>query len=169
MIIQSLEELFLTSLQYVYDGEKQLTEALPRLAEASKNPQLKAAFEAHLKETKEHVRRSEDIFRAFGHEPSTKSNRVMEAMWKEADGMVMSIDAGPILDAALVEAANQVEHWEMAAYISLGNYAKLLGKQDVVEMLEDTLAEEKAAAVKVTEVGHTISKQLPQHAVAGAR
>jgi len=169
MKIQSLEELFLTSLQYVYDAEKQLTEALPKLANASHTPQLREAFESHLTETQEHVRRVEQIFKSFGQTPETKPNSVMQAMGKEADGMVKSIDAGTVRDAALIEAANQVEHWEMAAYISLRGYAQVLNKHDVVLILERTLNEEKKAAAKVTDIGHGISRHLPRHAAAAAQ
>jgi len=168
MKIQSLEDLFLTSLQYVYDAEKQLTEALPRMANASQNPELRKAFESHLTETQEHVRRTEQIFKAFGRTPETKPNSVVQAMGKEADGMVKSIEAGPVRDAALIEAANQVEHWEIAAYTSLRNYAQTLHKHDVVLTLERTLNEEKKAAANVTDISHAIHKHLPQHAAAAA-
>lgn len=169
MKIQSLEDLFLISLQYVYDAEKQLMEALPKMAKASHTPQLREAFESHLTETQDHVRRAEQIFKAFGQTPETKPNSVVQAMGKEADGMVRSIEAGPVRDSALIEAANQVEHWEMAAYISLRNYAQVLNKHDVVLILERTLNEEKKAAAKVRDIGHGIQKHLPQHAAAATR
>jgi len=171
MKIQSLEELFLTSLQYVYDAEKQLTEALPKMAKASTTSQLSQAFEAHLKETHGHVKRAEHIFSAFGKKATTRSNTVVEAMGKEADGMVKNTEAGPIRDAALIEAANQVEHWEMAAYLSLRNFAQLLGQEEVAGLLEQTLNEEKQAAAKVIEIGENYvnSQAAHRHATAGAR
>jgi len=168
MKIQSLEELFLTSLQYLYDAEKQLTEALPKMAKASHTPQLRQAFESHLAETQEHARRVEQIFKSFDHMPEIKPNSVVQAMGKEADGMVKSIEAGPVRDAALMEAANQVEHWEIGAYLSLRNYAQVLNKHDVVLALERIINEEKRAAANVTEIGHGILKHVPQHAAAAA-
>jgi ferritin-like metal-binding protein YciE len=166
---QSLEDIFLIGLQYAYDAEKQLTESLPRLAKAAKAPQLRDAFETHLKETEEHVRRAEQVFSIFGQKPETKDNHVLKAMSKEADGMVTAIDAGPIRDAALIVAANQVEHYEMAAYGSLKIFAQLLSKPEAVKLLDQTLAEEKQADAKLTEVGEKhVNQQAAHYAPAGA-
>ncbi len=155
MQVTSLEELFLTGLQYAYDAEKQLTEALPKMAEASTNPQLRQAFQQHLQETREHARRAEQIFSALGKQPETKPNTVVQAMRQEAEKMIQMIQASPLRDAALIVAGNQVEHYEMAAYGSLRNFAELLGNQQCVQSLQQTLEEEKKADAKLTQVGES--------------
>lgn len=160
MQTQSLEDLFTTGLQYAYDAEKQLTEALPKMAEASSTPQLREAFEQHLKETEEHARRAEKIFSSLGKQPERKPNNVVQAMRQEADKMIQMTEASPIRDAALIVAGNQVEHYEMAAYGSLLNFARLLGKQDCAQTLEQTLQEEKKADAKLTEVGESTVNKL---------
>jgi ferritin-like metal-binding protein YciE len=169
MQIQSLQDLFMNGLQYAYDAEKQLTEALPKLAQAASSPQLRQAFEQHLQETQEHVRRAEQLFSALGKQPETKPNTVVQAMRQEADKMIQMTDASPIRDAALIVAGNQVEHYEMAAYGSLRNFAELLGKQDCVQSLQQTLDEEKKADAKLTELGESqINKQAAGGAAASA-
>ncbi len=172
MKLQTVDELFLTGLQYAYDAEKQLTEALPKMAEVSSTPELKQAFEKHLGETKEHVGRAEQIFKAFGKQPETKPNSVLKQMTQEAEQMISNTDKGPVRDAALIVAGNQVEHFEMATYGSLRNYAQLLKKSDVVSLLEKTLQEEKQADAKLTEVGENyVNVQAMQKSAAavGAR
>lgn len=172
MAKQSLEDLFVTGLQYVYDAEKQLVEALPKMAQASSTPQLREAFEQHLKETQEHARRAEQIFKALGKQAESKPNTVVQAMRQEADKMIQSIDQSPVRDAALIVAGNQVEHYEMAAYGSLLNFAKQLGKQECVQPLQQTLEEEKEADAKLTQIAESqVNKQAASGtaSAAGAR
>ena len=172
MQVQTFEDLFITGLQYAYDAEKQLTEALPKMAQASTTPQLREAFGKHLTETQEHIRRIEQVFSALGKQPETKPNTVLQAMQKEADQMISMIQASPLRDAALIVAGNQVEHYEMAAYGSLKNFAEILGKQDCVQLLQQTLEEEKKADAKLTEVGESqVNRQAASKstATAGAR
>lgn len=153
MKLNSLEDLFINALPYVYDAEKQLTEGMPKLATAATIPELREAFEHRAKESDEHVRRIEQIFTKLGKKPEAKTNTVVQAMRQEADNMMRNIDASPLRDAALVVAANQLEHYEIAAYGSIRKFAQLLGRQDVAGLLEQTLNEEKKADAKVTEIG----------------
>lgn len=170
MPVQTIDDLFLTGLQYAYDAEKQLTEALPKMAQAATTPQLREAFEKHLKETQEHARRAEQIFKALGKTPETQQNHVVAAMRKEADQMIQNLPASPLRDAALIVAGNQVEHYEMAAYGSLRNFAELMGEKQCVELLQQTLQEEKNADAKLTEIGESqVNKQVAQGTAAGAR
>jgi ferritin-like metal-binding protein YciE len=171
MKVQSFDDLFFIALEYMYDAEKQLAEALPKMRDASTTPQLKEAFEKHHKETHEHVKRMERVFGFIGKEPSSQHNTVVESMVNEANGMIRNTDTGVIRDATLVHAANQIEHWEIAAYTSLRNDAKRLSKQDAVSLIEQTLNEEKQAAEKVTEISEKyVNPQAGQvHASAGAR
>lgn len=172
MKLQTVDELFLNGLQYAYDAEKQLTEAIPKMAEASSTPQLKQAFETHLAETKEHAIRAEQIFKALGKQPETKTCSVTKEMVQAAEKMISNTDKGPIRDAALIVAGNQVEHFEMASYGSLRSFAELMKKNDVVSLLEKTLKEEKQADAKLTEVGENyVNTQAMQKSAAavGAR
>lgn len=168
MQTQTLEDLFVTGLQYVYDAENQLVEALPKMAQASTTPELRQAFEQHLKETQEHARRAEQIFSAIGKSPERKPNTVVQAMRQEADKMIQNTPTSPIRDAALIVAGNQVEHYEMAAYGSLVNFAQLLGKQDAVKLLQQTLEEEKKADSKLTQVGESQVNKLAANQAASS-
>lgn len=155
MTIQSVEDLFLNGLQYIYDAEKQLTKALPELAAAACAPQLREAFEQHLRETKGHVGRIEEVFKRMGVEPKAQSNGIIEQMRQEARQMITNMEQSEIRDAALIVAGNQVEHYEMAAYGSLRTFAQLLGQEDISDILQKTLDEEKRADAKLTEVGES--------------
>ena len=168
MKIQNVEQLFIQGLSYVYDAEKQLTEALPKMVEAASTPQLKEAFQQHLEETKEHVGRAEEIFKRMGQQPQTQPNRVLAQMRQEADQMIQNTNKSPIRDAALIVAGNQVEHYEMAAYGSLRTFAQLLGQEDVANILDKTLEEEKKADAKLTEVGTSQVNVQAMHASAAA-
>ena len=173
MQVQSFEDLFIVGLQYAYDAEKKLTQALPKMAQASSTPQLREAFEKHLKETQEHASRAEQIFKALGKQPETKNNNVVQAMTQEAEGMMQMMQSSPLRDAALIVAGNQVEHYEMAAYGSLVNFAQLLNQPQCVQLLQQTLEEEKKADAKLTEIGESqVNKQAASSrstATAGAR
>jgi ferritin-like metal-binding protein YciE len=153
MKLQTVEDLFLEGLQYAYDTEQQLTQALPKMAQASSTPQLREAFEQHLLETKQQVGRAEQIFQIFGKQPERKPNTVLQAMTQEAENMIKNTDQNPIRDAALIVAGNQVEHFEMASWGSLRTYAELLGKQEAVSLIQKTLDEEKQADAKLTALG----------------
>ncbi len=169
---QTLEDLFIIGLNYVYDAEKQLIEALPKMAQASTNPQLRQAFEEHLKHTQQHVQRAEQIFQALGKQSETKPNTVVQAMRQEADKMIQMIQASPLRDAALIVAGNQVEHYEMAAYGSLVNFARLLNQQQSLQLLQQTLEEEKKADAILTQIGESqVNQQAANRstAAAGAR
>ncbi|HLI30485.1 MAG TPA: DUF892 family protein [Terriglobia bacterium] len=155
MTIQTVEDLFLNGLQYIYDAEKQLVRALPELAAAACEPQLRQAFEQHLQDTKEHVGRIEEVFKRIGAAPKAQPNGVVEQMRQEVTQMIANIDQPQVLDAALVVAGNQVEHYEMAAYGSLHTFAQLLGHEDVAGILQKTLEEEKKTSAKLAEIGES--------------
>lgn len=153
--ITTFDELFQNGLEYIYDAEKQLTQALPKLAQAASSPDLRQAFEHHLQETKMHVQRIEQVFSKLGIRPETKTNSVVEAMRKEAEGMIQHTEASPLRDAALIVAGNHVEHFEIGSYGSLRTFARLLGHNEIIPLLEETLEEEKKADQKLTQVGET--------------
>jgi ferritin-like metal-binding protein YciE len=152
MKIQSVQDLFLSGLQYIYDAEKQLIIALPELAQAATAPQLREVFEQHLRETKEHVGRIEEVFKRIGEQPQTQANAVLDQMRQHARQMIENSDKSEIRDAALIIAGNQVEHYEISAYGSLRTFAQLLGHDEVVAILQKTLDEEKKADARLTDV-----------------
>jgi ferritin-like metal-binding protein YciE len=155
MKIQSVEDLFLSGLQYIYGTEQQLVRSLPELAQAACAPQLREVFERHLQDTKEHVRRLEDVFKGVGASPHAELNAVFEQMCEEAKQTIQNIDKSELRDAALIIAGNQIEHYEMAVYGSLRTFAQLLGHEEAVGILQKTLDEEKKADAKLTEVGES--------------
>lgn len=150
MAIKNLNELFLHELKDLYDAEQQLVEALPRMAENSTDAELATAFRSHLAETEEHVSRLEQVFAALGEEPETKTCDGMKGLIKEGEKMIAE-DADPTAkDAALISAAQRVEHYEIAAYGTLRIWAATMGMVEVIQLLEDTLEEEKAADQTLT-------------------
>ena len=169
MKLQNVQDLFLEGLQYAYDTEQQLTQALPKMAQASSTPQLREAFEQHLLETKQQVGRAEQIFQLFGRQPQTKPNRVVQAMSQEVEQMIQNTDQNPVRDAALIVAGNQVEHFEMASWGSLRTYAQLLGNQEAVNLIQKTLDEEKQADAKLTALGENqVNQQALQQGSSAA-
>lgn len=153
--INTFDELFQDGLEYIYDAEKQLTQALPKMAQAASSPSLRQAFEQHAQETQMHVQRMEQVYSKLGIAPSSKTNAVVQAMTHETEGMMRSMDSSALRDAALIVAGNQVEHYEMGSYGALKTFAELLGHSEIIPLLEQTLQEEKKADRKLTEVAET--------------
>jgi ferritin-like metal-binding protein YciE len=149
--MSSLRETFLDELADLYDAEKQLLKALPKMAGAAKHPELRAGFETHLEETQNHVRRLEEVFQAFGEEARGKKRKAMKGLVEEGQELIEE-DEG---DAALICAAQKVEHYEIAAYGCLYTWAGLLGQEEAASLLEETLNEEKATDEKLTEVAES--------------
>lgn len=156
MKIQGLQDLFEVALRYVYDCEKKLVQkGLPTMVESASSPELRQAFEQHLRETQNHVTRLEQVFSMVGSEADTEDNDILDEMTSAAEKMIKNIDASPLRDAALVEAGNMVEHYEIASYGTLVAYAQQLGFTDASRLLQQTLEEEKAADSKLTQLGET--------------
>jgi ferritin-like metal-binding protein YciE len=164
MKVESIEDLFLDELKDLYSAEKQITKALPKMVKAASTQELSAAFDSHLQETKGHVERLEEIFEKLGKRGTGKTCEGMKGVLEEGSEVVQEMEKGPVRDAALIAAAQRVEHYEIAGYGSVRSFAELLGKQDIVELLEETLQEEKAADEKLT----TISGSVNQEAQAAA-
>jgi len=152
MKFPSLDELFLHELKDLYDAEHQLTEALPKMAEAANDPELKEAFEKHLQETTAQVTRLEEVFAECGETPEREDCAGMKGLIKEGEKM-MKAEADPsVMDAALIAAAQRVEHYEIAAYGTLIAWAEEAGFSSALELLEQTLEEEKAADKKLSAI-----------------
>jgi ferritin-like metal-binding protein YciE len=156
MPTETLEQLLEESLKDLYDAEKQLVKALPKMAKAADNEDLKAAFTGHLEETKGHQQRLEQVFEILGSKAKSKSCAAMKGLIEEG-GEEMNADAhGPIKDLMLITAAQKVEHYEMSGYGSAKALADALGNQDVVDLLEKNEDEEAEADQKLTEIAATL-------------
>jgi ferritin-like metal-binding protein YciE len=153
MSLGSMDALFLNELKDVYNAEKQIVKALPRMAKAANSDALRDAFTKHLRETEGHVRRLEQIFKSLDLAPRGKTCKGMEGLLEEGKEILEDDGAPEVIDAALISAAQRVEHYEMAAYGCLRTYAQLLGRDDAAELLQQTLAEEEAADETLTALG----------------
>jgi ferritin-like metal-binding protein YciE len=159
-----MEELFLDELKDLYSAEKQITKSLPKMAKAATSPDLRKAFETHLEETKGHVDRLEKAFQILGKPTRGKMCHGMEGVLEEGAEVLEETEKGDVRDAALISAAQRVEHYEIAAYGSVREYATLLGQDDIAELLEETLNEEKAADQKLGIVAKSVNSQALQAA-----
>jgi len=156
MSITNLEDLFLHELKDVFDAEKQLLKALPKMAKAATSEELQTAFEEHAAVTEEQVGRLEQVFELLGKPARGKKCVGMQGLIEEGKELISEEDPGAPLDAALICAAQKSEHYEIAAYGSLVTYAKLLEMNKAVKLLEATLAEEKETDQQLT----TIASEL---------
>lgn len=145
-----LQDAFLDELKDAYDGEKQLTRALPKLAKAASHPQLKAAFESHLQETQGHVAKLGQVFELFGQKPRGKHCDGIAGIVEEGKS-IMEEDFEPgTMDACLIAGGQRAEHYEMAAYGTLVAWARELGNQEAARILDSILDQEKAADRKLS-------------------
>ena len=157
MAAENLHELFVDELRDIYDAEKQLTKALPKMAKAAESPDLKAGFEEHLEITRMQVDRCEEIFKSLGMAARGKPCEGMKGLIEEGQEMMEELETGPTLDAALIASAQKVEHYEIASYGTLATFADILGLQDAKDLLGQTLDEEKEADEKLTQVAGQIN------------
>jgi len=148
--IKSMDDLFVHQLQDIYYAEKRIVAALPEMIEKSTTPELKMAFESHLQETKTQVQRLEQVFELAGRQPQSVDCPAIDGIIEEAEEVAGEVADKTVLDAALIAAGQSVEHYEIARYGTLISWAKALGKDDCVDLLLETLEEEKAADEKLT-------------------
>jgi ferritin-like metal-binding protein YciE len=164
MSIENLDDLFLHELKDMYDAEKRILKALPKMAKAASSEELQAAFEEHRDQTEQQIARLEEIFELLDKPARGKKCLGVEGLVAEG-AELMKEDAQPaVLDAGLIASAQKVEHYEIASYGTLATYAKILGLDEAVELLETTLAEEKETDEKLTE----LASQVNFEAEAGA-
>jgi ferritin-like metal-binding protein YciE len=164
--MSTLRDTFLDELADIYDAEHQLIKALPKMAKAAEDDQLRAGFEKHLKETQTHVQRIEKVFRSVGEKAKSKKCKAMKGLIEEGEELI-SDEAG---DAALIAAAQKVEHYEIAGYGSLKCWAQLLGEDEAAGLLEQTLEEEKITDEKLTEIAEsTVNIEESEEEHAGRR
>lgn len=154
-----LRELFVDELKDLYSAEKQLVKALPKMAKAASSEELKSAFAEHLEQTKGHVQRLEEIFEALEESPRGKKCAGMEGLIKEGEEAIQEDYEGAVKDAALIGAAQRVEHYEIAAYGTAKALAEVIGESEHASTLEETLDEEKETDEKLTSISEQVNEE----------
>jgi ferritin-like metal-binding protein YciE len=152
-----LKDLYIDELRDLYDAENKLVKALPKLAKAANSDKLRSGFEEHLEQTRGHVERLEEIFEALGEKPAGKKCAGMAGLVKEGEEIMDEDFSEEAMDAALISAAQRVEHYEIAAYGCVSAWAELLGESEANALLEKTLEEEKETDQKLTELSQEIN------------
>jgi ferritin-like metal-binding protein YciE len=155
MEMDSLRKLYVDELKDLYSAEKQILQALPRMAKKAKNALLKQAFELHLEETQRQVERLDQVFELLGKSPRGKKCKGMEGLIEEGKEMMQEEMEPEVMDAALIAAAQRVEHYEIAGYGTVRTYARILGENQHVKLLQQTLDEEGNTDKKLTQLAES--------------
>jgi ferritin-like metal-binding protein YciE len=156
---EGLKDLYIDKLKDIYSAENQLVKALPKMAKAASSDELRQGFEEHLEQTKEHVQRLEKIFQALGESPKGKKCKGMEGLVAEGAEVMEEDFEGSLMDAALIGAAQRVEHYEIAAYGTVCAFAEELGETEQSSLLTETLEEEKETDEKLTQLAEQINAE----------
>jgi ferritin-like metal-binding protein YciE len=167
MKLTSLDKLFHHELKDLYDAEHQIVKALPRLAESACNPELAAAFEEHLAQTQEHIGRLETVFEEIGQSPTREPCAGMKGIIEEGRKILDEDASDVVKDAALISAAQRVEHYEMAVYGTLRTWARILGYEDSARLLEETLDEEEGTDSALTGIAQQINPEAASGEMGG--
>jgi len=157
MKLENLQQLYLKELRDLYDAEKQITDALPKLIDAANNPELKNALRGHLNVTQTQIKRLEQIFQTLNEKATGETCKGMKGVIKEGDEIVSAGGDPSTVDAGIISAAQRVEHYEMAGYGTVRNYAKLLGQEEHARLLQQTLDEEEKADKTLTQIASTVN------------
>ncbi len=152
-----LHDLFLEELADVYNAEQQLTKALPKMAKAARNEELRQGFETHLQETEGQIARLEQVVEALGQSMQRKTCKAMKGLIEEGSEIMQEQKGSPALDAALIAAAQKVEHYEIASYGTLCAWAKQMGHDEALELLHETLEEERATDERLTQLAESLA------------
>ncbi len=164
MRLDSLKDLYVEQLKDLYSAENQLVKALPKLANGAFSLDLKQAFQEHLGQTEEHVRRLEQIFQDLGESPKGETCEGMKGLVREGEEMLDMKGENKVIDAGLIAAAQRVEHYEIAAYGTVRTYAEMLGKKQHLTLLEKTLKEESQTDEKLSKLAES---HINEEALAG--
>ena len=151
----SLQDLFVNQIEDLYDAENRIVRALPKMVDAASSRDLKTAFETHLQQTRQHVERLDAIFRELNRTPTRETCEAMKGLIREGEEMVSAKGDLSVRDAALIAAAQRIEHYEIACYGTARAFARQLGINEAARILESTLREEEAADKKLTEIAET--------------
>lgn len=157
--VQSFDDLFRHELSDLYSAEQQLTKALPKMAEAASDETLREAFETHLEETREQIEKLDKVFEACEIKPEKITCEAMKGLIEESEEAIEEIEEGPLLDCALIIAAQKVEHYEIAGYGSLCELARKMGAEEAEQLLSEILEQEKATDEKLTECARSINEE----------
>lgn len=150
--MKTMNDLTLGFLQDIYYAERQILKALPKMAKAAENEQLKQALLMHREETEHQVERLKQVFELFGKPARAKTCEAIQGILEEGDECVEEFEAGPIRDAGIIANAQAVEHYEMARYLSLISWTTAAGQDDAAKLLQQTLAEEQQADSKLKQI-----------------
>lgn len=164
MKLKTLNDLLVDMIKDLYSAENQLVKALPKMAKKATTAELKKGFELHLEETLRQKERLEKVAELMDITPKGKKCAAMEGLIEEAEELISEVKDKDVLDAGLIAAAQKVEHYEIASYGTACTYAKMLGNDQVVKLLGQTLEEEKATDVKLTELAEGIVNEKAIHA-----
>jgi ferritin-like metal-binding protein YciE len=162
MKVDTVEKLFVNELKDLYSAEKQITRALPKMAKAATSEELRNAFETHLRETEGQIERLDRIFEIVGKTASGKTCEGIKGIIKEGSSTMGETQKGGIRDAAMISAAQRVEHYEMAAYGTVRTMAEMMGQKEIANLLQQTLNEEGNTDHKLTQIAMNVNKQA-QH------
>ena len=165
MKVESLRDLYVEQLNDLYNAEQQLIKAIPKMAKAASSEELKAAFEDHLGKTRQHAQRIETIFEQMGEKVGGKKCKAMEGLVEEGGEVIKEDMEDGIKDAALIAAAQRVEHYEIAGYGCVHAYATKLGDEDAATLLSQTLDEEKEADETLNDIAEELNFEVPQESV----
>lgn len=156
MALKKLEDALVDELQDLLSAETQITQALPKMAEKATHPELKAAFQEHLEQTKGQIERLNQAFQMLGQSPQAKTCEAMKGLIKEGQS-IMEEDAAPnVMDAFLIAAAQKVEHYEIASYGTICTWAETIGNEELSDLLGETLDEEEETDDKLTELAEAV-------------
>ena len=161
MSVTTLRELFVDQLKDMYDAEQRITKTLPKMAKSAQSDELREAFESHLEETEEHVSRLEQVFETIGETAKKKTCKAIVGLIAEGDELASEAE-GAALDAALIAAAQKVEHYEMATYGCLRTWADLLEEEQASRILQTTLDEEGEADKKLTDIAQSLNVEAAE-------
>lgn len=160
----SLKELYVDELRDLYDSENQLVKALPKMARAAESDELRSVIEEHLEQTKEHAKRVEQIFDALGETVKGKKCIGMQGIISEGTAMMREDSKGAVADSALIASAQRVEHYEISAYSTLHEFARILNENEAASLISQTLDEEKEADRKLAQLAQGINREAAQTA-----
>lgn len=164
MKVNSFDTLFVHELKDLYSAEKQLAQALPKMRDKAVNSELRKAFDTHLNETKEQIKRLEQIFEKLDYAPTGEKCEAMAGLIEEAEEVMETVETDEVLDAALIGAAQRVEHYEIAGYGTARTYAKRLGNDEAVRLLQQTLDEENKTDELLTQLAEKSANPQAQQA-----
>ena len=164
MKVDNIEKLFVNELKDIYSAEKQITHALPKMAKAATAEELRTAFETHLKETQGQIQRLDRVFEILGKAGSGKTCQAMKGLLEEGSETMAETTEGEVRDAAMIAAAQRVEHYEIAAYGTVRSMADLLGQKEIAQLLQETLNEEGETDKKLTQIAVKVNRQAHRQA-----